>query len=112
METSAANDTPTTSCGSLTWWLVGEGVLELLEAQVWQESDTQVMAVLWREVKLALEGDKKSIKNVHGTTINSVGTTVVADVVRLTIDRNQSDVQIVLYVFDGRWSFQVGADAA
>ena len=25
----------------ITWWLVGEGVLELLEAQVWQESDTQ-----------------------------------------------------------------------
>lgn len=48
----------------ITWWLVGEGVLELLEAQVWQESDTQVMAVLWRVVKLALEGDKKSIKNV------------------------------------------------
>ena len=48
----------------------------------------------------------------HGITINSVGATVVADVVRLTIDRNQSDVQIGLYVFDGRWSFQVGADAA
>ena len=48
----------------------------------------------------------------HGTTINSVGATVVADVVRLTIVRNQSNVQILLYVFDRRWSFQVGTDAA
>ena len=40
------------------------------------------------------------------------GVTVVADIVRLTIIRNRSDVQILLYIFDGRWSFQVGADAA
>ena len=42
----------------IIWWLVGEGALELLEAQVWQESDTQVTAVLWRVVKLALVGEK------------------------------------------------------
>lgn len=61
--------------------------------------------MLWRAIR-------NPSRMYHGTTINSVGATVVADVVRLTIDKNQSDVQIVLYVFDGRWSFQVGADAA
>ena len=66
-------------------------MLELLEAQVWQESDTQVMAVLWRAIR-------NPPRMYHGTTINSVGATVVADVVRLTIDRNQSDVKILLYV--------------
>ena len=40
------------------------------------------------------------------------GATVVADIVRLTSVRIQSDVQILLYIFDGQWSFQVGADAA
>ena len=49
--TSAANDTPTTSGESSDDWLVRVRGNFWSEAQVWQESDTRVMAVLISRAK-------------------------------------------------------------
>ena len=108
----------------IIWCLDGEGNLELLEAQVWQESDTQLMAVIISRATGAVTSfEAGALKG--GQECSMVprsfqwGATVVTDVARLTIVRNHSDVQILHYVFfmwvivfDRQSLFQVGADVA
>ena len=48
---SAANGTPTTSGGSSNDWLVREVGNVLSDVQVWQESDTRVIAALISRAK-------------------------------------------------------------
>ena len=88
----------------ITWWLDGEGILELLEAQVWQDSYTQVMAVIISRATGAVTSfEAGALKG--GQECSMVpwsiqwGAAVVTDVARLTIVRNHSDVQILHYVF-------------
>ena len=48
---TAANDKPTTSGGSFDDWLAREVRNFLSEAQVWQDSDTRVIAALISRAK-------------------------------------------------------------
>ena len=88
-------------------------MLELLEAQVWQESDTQVTAVITSRATGAVPSfEAGALKGGQECSMVSrsiqwggggEGATVVVDFARLTIVRNRSDVQILYYFFDASY---------